>query len=225
MSEQTKKLLFEIVSVGFKTLPKPDSDSDMNTITVTAAYPCAGKTSLSACKVFKDAEDLKKLKFEGTDPRKDPCREKKILFKDEFSGDSFFSVECVFVDNPSAFEAFLGTLFKNALPQILKFWAGGFTGLFAGDSILSAGSEIAKRIDPKAARVHALGKTSFSFNPTDVPAGGRLDLPLVLHVDKDQVVKKSRQMGAPHPHEETWEEVVVPAGDNGSLVLRVTDVS
>jgi hypothetical protein len=225
MSEQTKKLLFEIVSVGFKTLPKPDSDSDLNTITVTAAYPSAGKTALSACKVFKDADDLAKLAFAGDDPRKDPNREKKILFKDEFCGDSFFSVECVFVDNPSAFEAFLGTLFKNALPQILKFWVGGFASVFAGDSVLSVGKEVANRIDPKAAKVFAIGKTAFPFNPASVPAGGHLDLPLTLHVERDQKVKKSRQLGGAHPHEETWEEIVVPAGDNGNLLLRVTDVS
>lgn len=224
MGEQTKKLLFEIVSVDFRTLPKPDSDSDLNTITVTAAYPSAGKTALSACKVFKSADDLAKLVTYGDDPRTDPNREKKILFKDEFCGDSFFTVECVFVDNPSAFEAFLGTLFKNALPQILKFWAGGFASVFAGDSVLSVGKEVASRIDPKAARVFAIGRTVFSFNPASVPAGGHLDLPLTLHVEKDQKVTKSRQMGAPHPHEETWEEVVVPAGNNGSLLLRVTDI-
>jgi hypothetical protein len=222
MCAQAKKLLFEIVSLGFAQIPPTDSKNDVDTITFSVMYPSVGKAAIASVKVFKGAKDLPSQDELASDEFID----QRTVFKEEFCGTSLVTVECVAVDNPSDFEVFLGKLFKTVLSGFLQTWTGGFGSAYVGDSVMALGNGIAGKINPEAKSSIPIGKASFKFNPGDVPAGGTKEYTLSLDVKADVIKTETVPAGdGKNGKTTTKKTVLMRAGQNGLLTLRVTDLS
>jgi len=188
-----------------------DGAEDINLIRFSLSYPAEEIPSIETTKVIGSTKPI------PTDWSSD--FDKAIVFKTPIRGKAKLTIEAASVDKNSDAEKFFSKLFESLFGAVLGVWTGGFGSAYVGAITKVVGASLIDLVGHDD-DVDIIGKASMMIDSESLPENIELD----LVVEKDVVKKESISTPGGHPssrRRRIVEKVVIPAGKNGSVKLRV----
>lgn len=190
-----------------------DGAEDTNLFRFSLSYPAEGISNIETIKTIKANKEIPSDWSDDFD--------KSIVFKTPLRGKAKLTIEAASVDKDSDGEKLLKKLFKSIFGAVLGVWTGGFGSAYAGAITKSVGTSLIDLVGEDD-DVDIIGSASVMIDSEQLSDQIALDLNVKTPVVEKEHV--STRGGRSRRRRRVIEKVVIPAGVNGHVKLKIQSI-
>tara|TARA_R110001583_G_scaffold58028_2_gene173295 strand:- start:1365 stop:2012 length:648 start_codon:yes stop_codon:yes gene_type:complete len=147
---------------------------------------------------------------------------KSLIFKTGLRGKAKLSIEIVSVDKDTPGEKAFKTFFKSLLSEILGVWTKGFGSAYVGSITSTTGTSLTDLIEEDE-DADIIGKAEVIIDSERLDDA--YELPLIITKPITKKVTRRNPSPGSAIRRIREEVVVIPAGENGMIAIKLDDLS